>query len=278
MRVITIGTGADNDICLSDSHVSRHHCQIIENENGSCFIVDMQSTNGSYVNGKRVQGQVALMNNDVIRIGNTTLPWRSWFSGTPSSPHSDSPHSNSSVSNNKTFPTAVVIWIGIVAAVAVVSITILLSSMRSSDETVSDHHQVPEIATDYVDLGLPSGTLWKRHNEEGMYLFDYAVRHFDGFLPSSGQLQELIEHCTWEWTDGGFSVFGKNGNYIFISTQVEEYDEDLIAYVGAYWSTTKNNECCYGLLVGHSIIGNRYKVDRTCSLDRERGVILCRNR
>lgn len=79
MKVVTIGRSSQNEVTINDSKVSRHHCQIIQHDNGSFSLSDFGSTNGTYVNGKRVRGEVWLNPNDVVRIGDTTLQWRSYF-------------------------------------------------------------------------------------------------------------------------------------------------------------------------------------------------------
>lgn len=68
-----------------------------------------------------------------------------------------------------------------------------------------------------VDLGLPSGTLWKNQNEGGdyaRYTYDEAVSKFGNKLPTVQQLKELINNCTWTWTGNGYRVTGPNGNFI----------------------------------------------------------------
>ena len=79
MKVITIGRSSDNNITINDPKVSRHHCQIVQFDNGTFGVVDFNSTNGTYVNGRLVHGQVHISDNDVVKIGDTTLPWRSYF-------------------------------------------------------------------------------------------------------------------------------------------------------------------------------------------------------
>lgn len=73
------------------------------------------------------------------------------------------------------------------------------------------------IPAGYVDLGLPSGTLWKNKNEEGkFYTYDEAVGTFGSDLPNKKQFEELISKCRWTWTVGGYKVVGPNGNYIVL--------------------------------------------------------------
>jgi hypothetical protein len=44
---------------------------------------------------------------------------------------------------------------------------------------------------EYVDLGLPSATLWKAVDEPGFYTYDEAMNKFNNQLPTSAQLEEL---------------------------------------------------------------------------------------
>ena len=79
MKVVSIGRSSQNDIVINDSFVGRSHLQIVQHDNGTFTLTDLNSINGTYVNGLRVSGQVILSGNDVIRIGNTILPWKSYF-------------------------------------------------------------------------------------------------------------------------------------------------------------------------------------------------------
>jgi clan AA aspartic protease (TIGR02281 family) len=80
MKVITIGRDLDNDIVINDTKVSRHHLQIIKEGSGNFRIVDFGSTNGTFVNDRKISGETTISINDVVRIGNSTLPWQSYFS------------------------------------------------------------------------------------------------------------------------------------------------------------------------------------------------------
>lgn len=64
----SIGRQPNNDICLTDPKVSKHHAKIIE-EKGHYRLVDLASTNGTYVNGKIVRQPLLLYPDDTIRFG-----------------------------------------------------------------------------------------------------------------------------------------------------------------------------------------------------------------
>jgi hypothetical protein len=70
-RPLTIGRGSDNGIVVRDGRASRHHARI-DGRRGSLVLSDLGSTNGSFVNDRRVDS-IALGEGDRIRIGTTTL-------------------------------------------------------------------------------------------------------------------------------------------------------------------------------------------------------------
>ena len=79
MIVKTIGRGQDNNIVINDEKVSRTHLQMVQDDSGNISVVDVGSTNGTYVNGVRIIGETRLKDGDNVRIGNTNLPWKSYF-------------------------------------------------------------------------------------------------------------------------------------------------------------------------------------------------------
>ncbi len=68
---LTIGRGDDVQIKVDDQEMSRHHCQIVAHE-GRHAIEDQNSTNGTWVNGRRVT-TASLRANDQIKTGQTTF-------------------------------------------------------------------------------------------------------------------------------------------------------------------------------------------------------------
>lgn len=67
----TIGRLPDNDVRIDNAAVSGHHALIINILNDS-FLEDLNSTNGTYVNGKLIKKH-ALQHGDVITIGHHQL-------------------------------------------------------------------------------------------------------------------------------------------------------------------------------------------------------------
>lgn len=79
MKVKTIGRNQDNDVVVNDYRVSRTHLQIVQNDSGNCSVVDLNSVNGTFVNGQRITGEYYLQANDIVKIGDTILPWQTYF-------------------------------------------------------------------------------------------------------------------------------------------------------------------------------------------------------
>lgn len=79
MKIIKIGRSSSNDVNINDSSVSRSHCQIIQDDYGNFRLIDTNSANGTFVNGVKRHGEVKLNTSDIVRIGNTTLPWQTYF-------------------------------------------------------------------------------------------------------------------------------------------------------------------------------------------------------
>jgi Protein of unknown function (DUF3662)/FHA domain len=70
-RPLTIGRAPDNGLVVRDGRASRHHARI-DGRRGTLILSDLGSTNGSFVNDRRVES-VALGAGDRIRIGTTSL-------------------------------------------------------------------------------------------------------------------------------------------------------------------------------------------------------------
>lgn len=97
---------------------------------------------------------------------------------------------------------------------------------------------------EYVDLGLPSGTLWKNENESGVYSYTAAMGSYGEQLPTKAQLEELVAQCTWTWENKkeskGFTITGPNGNSVFLPADGTQNcfgeNSGKIGVWGGYWS------------------------------------------
>jgi hypothetical protein len=192
-----------------------------------------------------------------------------------------------------------------------------------------DEPVTPPEEHEWVDLGLPSGTLWatcyvgaNSPEEFGDYfawgetepkeVYDWAsykwcngsastmtkycinsefgyngitdgkteldpeddaayVNWGEGWrMPTKEQLQELLENCTWRWTQqngvNGFLATGPNGNTIFFSAAGARSDKTILdpGSYGDFWSRTLSSHTCYAYdLAFNSESVSRYSGDRS---------------
>lgn len=122
--------------------------------------------------------------------------------------------------------------------------------------------QKKKIRTDYVNLGLPSGTLWCKYNigasrpeECGEYFEFGSTEKYK--CPTMEQVKELIDECAWTETKlngvDGMMVVGPNGNSIFLPSGGFQYVSkkmyskcSLVGQYGYYWAAEDREECCRG--------------------------------
>jgi hypothetical protein len=70
--VTSLGRHDDCGIRIKSSQVSRRHCEVFE-AGGKLTVRDLGSSNGTFVNGKRVTGQQTLKAGDELTVGAVTL-------------------------------------------------------------------------------------------------------------------------------------------------------------------------------------------------------------
>lgn len=73
--VVNVGRGPHNDIIITDDSVSDSHAKLLRRDDG-WHVVDMSSTNGTYVGGRRVEGESPLVGAPDLRFGGIKLIFR----------------------------------------------------------------------------------------------------------------------------------------------------------------------------------------------------------
>ena len=69
---LVIGRSEEADIQIEDAYASEFHVRLV-NDTGTLSLHDLGSTNGTYVNGRRVTGPLDLNTGDAVHIGKTVL-------------------------------------------------------------------------------------------------------------------------------------------------------------------------------------------------------------
>jgi len=89
-NVAVIGREESCDIVIQDAEVSRRHSQL--SWEGNTFIIqDMESTNGTFVNGTQIDTATVLTSGDVIGLGQTTLIFESEADNYPQADYTATP-------------------------------------------------------------------------------------------------------------------------------------------------------------------------------------------
>jgi len=69
----TVGRMPDNDVVLEDAYVSRRHCAVLVHVGDTCELHDVASKNGTFLNGRKIDGPTRLKTGDEIRMCNKHL-------------------------------------------------------------------------------------------------------------------------------------------------------------------------------------------------------------
>ena len=155
------------------------------------------------------------------------------------------------------------LWIILSVVLAVVIAVVAFTIIKKEQEhqaRLEAERKAELVRLGYVDLGLPSGTLWRNANECGsddaLYTYDEAVSMFGNQLPTEQQLAELKNKCTWSWTGDGYKVIGPNGNSITLPAAGYRPCNDGVGGVGTdggYWSSAPNgSDYAFGLFFSSS--------------------------
>lgn len=71
----TVGRGADNDLVIPSPYVSQYHA-VFRREENCYFLEDLNSTNGTYINGKRLNRPQDVGDGDLVFIGGVTFRFK----------------------------------------------------------------------------------------------------------------------------------------------------------------------------------------------------------
>ena len=72
--------GLKNDIQLTHESISRSHLEVFIDEEGNVFITDLDTKNGTFVNGHPVVGDTKLIHGDILKLGvGRPVQWEKWI-------------------------------------------------------------------------------------------------------------------------------------------------------------------------------------------------------
>jgi len=73
--VLVMGRSEETDVVLDDPYASEFHLRFVSQENGM-LLHDLGSTNGTYVNGRRISAPTQLRQGDTVQVGKTVMEIR----------------------------------------------------------------------------------------------------------------------------------------------------------------------------------------------------------
>jgi hypothetical protein len=209
MKQIRIGRNQDNDIVIDDSSVSRHHATIVQTTNGF-IICDNNSSNGTFINGIRIDDETSLKQNDILKIGTVLVPWKNYFEqhnqkeenktrvvsedyNTSTNGVGESPKNNaSSFKNNTAAPKKRKKGLIIILSLTAVGIIVVFAALLSRNSTSSSFEEsyvysnpiVEDKFVEFVEKGLFDKTM-----------VGYATITNDSNIPGN---VEVIATCSQE--------------------------------------------------------------------------------
>ena len=86
MKIIKIGRGQANDIIINDPTVSSEHAKITILDSGNVVIKDLNSKNGTFVNGKRILQDTPITASDAVAVSKQPVDWLKYVAAKPAAP------------------------------------------------------------------------------------------------------------------------------------------------------------------------------------------------
>jgi len=142
MQIIKIGKDDSNDIYKdfkNDFTVSNFHCQIFVDDEGNKFLTDLDSTNGTFVNGNKISTPVQLGSLDIIRAGNSLVKWKEYLMDETMA-NTSLPDNNSDNKFIKNYWWLIIV----VILVALVLFSLIIDFNRGSDNISPTFEEYPQ--------------------------------------------------------------------------------------------------------------------------------------
>ena len=78
-NTITVGRSHKNDVILNLPYVSENHLQLFRDKDGNIFITDLDSAEGTFINGVRLNGIALLNPKDKVKLGTELFHWKALY-------------------------------------------------------------------------------------------------------------------------------------------------------------------------------------------------------
>lgn len=147
-KVWIVGARDTCDIVIDEPTVSGEHCRL-EFEDGRVFIEDLQSTNGTFINGERIYKKKQIHPDALVTLGrNVTMPMPSQLSGPKAPPELPRDDSSATSGDEAPFPAHLMIAGGVGATILLLIILFAIMALSGSSKDNQPVANNPE------DVGL----------------------------------------------------------------------------------------------------------------------------
>ena len=122
------------------------------------------------------------------------------------------------------------------------------------------------MAHEFIDLDLPSGTLWATENEPEKYQFNKARKIFCEQLPSIKSWEELIKNCRRESDieHKRLILTGPNGNKLYLPTTDFNYEGSVCS---GYWSSSPHGvDYAHSMYIFKRVVSTKWSAYRLAHL------------
>ncbi len=148
---VTIGRTQGSDIVLPRNNISKRHARLVDKDD-KIVVVDLRSTNGTYVNGRRITAPEILTSEDKVYIGDFVLKVMTEVEASQPQPPA-STHPGPPPAPVSTGPTE---HVGAAAAAMEVEATAAIDLSQVPDDTAADLDDWVEVDIDFDGGGRPA--------------------------------------------------------------------------------------------------------------------------
>ena len=183
MKVIKVGRGFENDVVLNDSTVSRNHLEIFFGDDRLVVVTDLNSANGTTVDGKKINESTKLDSLDILKAGNSLINWKNYLKDNddsideirPDKKRKDIIKENdyNSKSKSKIFIQnykKALVFILLISLTIVITI-LFRNKVHKVKDTVAIFEKVETLYTNYVDPLFSNISLQKKQRTDVSYDF-----------------------------------------------------------------------------------------------------------
>jgi len=170
MKLLHIGRALENEIVIDDASISRKHAQLFVDDIGTAHIIDLNSTNGTFVNGVRIQGKVQLSESDILKLGSKIVSWQVLLSKAGANVAEEVPEvdlGEDVVPEKKGLSRKVLIGGGIAATLLIVATVLIFTTNIFGGGSVS----TADLAGKWVEKEDPKA--WIELKDDGTYSEGY---------------------------------------------------------------------------------------------------------